>query len=123
MAATLESSEEIKKSLRDAKIVVIVAGVSGGTGSGGALVIAGINKEVGLKTVSILLFPFDHERRGSQAKNTIEMMKSVSDSVVVLNNSDLNCILGKVPEMDLNLAFGYQDIRVYEEIKKIIEAL
>jgi cell division protein FtsZ len=122
-AAALESVEEIRKSLEDAELVVIVAGASGGTGSSGALVVAGIAKEVGLRAVSILLFPFDHELRDSQAKNTIEKMKSFSNSVVVLYNSDLNCISEKVLETDLRSAFGRQDKKVYEEIKKVIEAL
>ena len=123
-AAALESTEEILNYFEGVEMVVIIAGVGGGAGSAGTQVVAGIAKNMGLRVASILVFPFDHEfGREDQAKNTIEIMKSISDSVTVLYNSDLNHFKERVPELDLRSAFGWQDMRVYEEIKKVIEAL
>ena len=122
-AAAMEASEEIEKSLEGAGLVVIVAGASGGAGSSGAQVVAGIAKDMGLRVASILIHPFDQELRERLASDAIEKMKSLSDSVTVLFNSNLNRLKDRFPEMDLRSSFGWQDMRVYEELQKIIKAL
>src|ERR1700740_2750408 len=87
--ASLEGIEEIKKILgNNTKMVFITAGLGGGTGTGGAPVIAQVAKEMGILTVAIVTVPFMFEgpRRKQQAFNGIDELKRNVDTLLVINN-------------------------------------
>ena len=90
-AAAEEHREEIEEVLKGADMVFIAAGQGGGTGSGGAPVIADIARSVGALTIGIVTRPFTFEggRRAIQARNGIEWLKAKVDTVIVIPNDRL----------------------------------
>ena len=87
--AAIENIEDVKKILgSNTKMVFITAGMGGGTGTGGAPVIAQAAKELGILTVGIVTIPFRNEgrRRIKQAIDGIAAMETHVDSLLVINN-------------------------------------
>ena len=89
--AAEESRDDIAAVIKDADMVFVTAGMGGGTGTGAAPVIAGIAKELGKLTISIVTKPFTIEgkKRMSQAERGIEELKKNSDSLVIIHNDKL----------------------------------
>ncbi len=89
--AANESAEEIKQVLSGADMVFITCGMGGGTGTGGAPVVAGIAKELGCLTVGVVTKPFRFEakKRMSNALNGIEKLKENVDTLIVIPNDKL----------------------------------
>jgi len=92
--AAEESRDEIAAALKGTDMVFITAGMGGGTGTGGAPVIAEIAKEMGILTVGIVTKPFlfEGKRRMSQAEAGIAALKDRVDSLVVIPNERLKCV-------------------------------
>ena len=86
-----ESRNDIAKSLEDADMVFITAGMGGGTGTGAAPVVAEIARELGVLTVGVVTKPFGFEgrRRMAQAEQGIEELRSKVDSLVIIPNERL----------------------------------
>jgi cell division protein FtsZ len=90
--ATEESLEEIRRILEvNTKMVFITAGMGGGTGTGGAPIIARICKDLGILTVGIVTTPFGYEgkKRQIQAEEGIRMLKDYVDTLLVISNDKL----------------------------------
>lgn len=97
-ASALESEDEIRRVLADgAKMVFITAGMGGGTGTGGAPVIASIAREMGLLTVGIVTTPFEFEGewRNRIAIEGLRELEGQVDSLLVINNENLMQICPK----------------------------
>src|SRR5437763_13591967 len=77
LAAALESRDELKESLKGADMVFVTAGEGGGTGTGGAPVIAELAREVSALTVGVVTRPFSFEgrKRADQAERGIEELR------------------------------------------------
>lgn len=98
--ATEESFEEIKKILEvNTKMAFITAGMGGGTGTGGAPIIARICRELGILTVGIVTTPFSYEgkRRMQQADEGIQNLKEYVDTLLVISNDKLRMQFGNLP--------------------------
>lgn len=98
--ATEESFEEIKKILEvNTKMAFITAGMGGGTGTGGAPIIARICRELGILTVGIVTTPFSYEgrRRMKQADDGIQTLKEYVDTLLVISNDKLRMQFGNLP--------------------------
>jgi cell division protein FtsZ len=90
--ATEESLEEIRKILEvNTKMAFITAGMGGGTGTGGAPIIAKICKDLGILTVGIVTTPFGYEgkKRFQQALKGIDQLKQHVDTLLVISNDKL----------------------------------
>jgi cell division protein FtsZ len=90
--ATVESLEEIRKILEvNTKMAFITAGMGGGTGTGGAPIIAKICKDLGVLTVGIVTTPFAYEgkKRQQQAEEGINQLKQYVDTLLVISNDKL----------------------------------
>lgn len=90
--ATEESLEEIKRILEvNTKMAFITAGMGGGTGTGGAPIIAKICKDLGVLTVGIVTTPFSYEgrKRQLQAEEGIQHLKDHVDTLLVISNDKL----------------------------------
>lgn len=97
--AALESVDEIKALLStNTKMVFITAGMGGGTGTGAAPVLAKAAQEMGILTVGIVTLPFAFEGnvRARQAEAGIEKLRSVVDSLIVVNNNKLREMYGNL---------------------------
>jgi cell division protein FtsZ len=90
--ATEESLEEIRRILEvNTKMVFITAGMGGGTGTGGAPILAKICKDLGILTVGIVTTPFGYEgkKRQLQAEDGIKNLKQYVDTLLVISNDKL----------------------------------
>ncbi len=86
-----ESRNQISKALEDTDMVFITAGMGGGTGTGGAPIVAEIAHEMGILTVGVVTKPFGFEgrRRMTQAEQGIEELRDKVDSLVIIPNERL----------------------------------
>ncbi|TDX00252.1 cell division protein FtsZ [Dinghuibacter silviterrae] len=90
--ATEESLEEIRRILEvNTKMAFITAGMGGGTGTGGAPIVARICKEMGILTVGIITTPFTYEgkKRIQQGEEGINRLKDHVDTLLVISNDKL----------------------------------
>ncbi len=107
--ATEESLDEIKRILEvNTKMAFICAGMGGGTGTGGAPIIAQICKDLGILTVGIVTTPFGFEgpRRMLQAEEGIRELKPYVDTLLVISNDKLRMQYGN---LKMKEAFGKAD--------------
>lgn len=107
--ATEESLEEIKRILEvNTKMAFITAGMGGGTGTGGAPIIAKICKDLGILTVGIVTTPFAYEgkKRIAQAEEGINKLKEHVDTLLVISNDKLRHQFGN---LTMKAAFAKAD--------------
>jgi cell division protein FtsZ len=99
--AALEDYDHLKSLLKGSDMVFIAAGSGGGTGTGGAPVVARISREVGALTVGIVTKPFSFEgsRRSEQAVEGIDELQNEVDTLIVIPNSRLLSVLDKSTSM------------------------
>jgi len=97
--ATEESLDEIRKILEvNTRMAFITVGMGGGTGTGGAPIIAQICKDLGILTVGIVTTPFGFEgpRRQAQAEEGIKQLKPLVDTLLVISNDKLRVQYGNL---------------------------
>lgn len=89
--ATREEAERIKQVLSGADMVFIAAGMGGGTGTGGAPVVAEISREVGALTVAVVSKPFEFEgkMKARLAEKGIDELRRVADTIITIPNDRL----------------------------------
>jgi cell division protein FtsZ len=99
--AALEDQEKFRKYLDGSDMIFITAGMGGGTGTGGAPVIARVAREVGALTVGVVTKPFIFEgkKRMRQAEEGIEELKASVDTLIVIPNQRLLSIAAKTTTM------------------------
>jgi cell division protein FtsZ len=91
LAAAQESRDELKEALKGADMVFITAGEGGGTGTGGAPIVAEIGQEIGALTVGVVTRPFGFEgrKRADQAERGIDQLRDRVDTLIVIENDRL----------------------------------
>jgi cell division protein FtsZ len=121
--AALEDVEKIREALKDADMVFITAGLGGGTGTGGAPVIAEVAREVGALTVAIVTKPFNFEgkKRLKQAEDGLANLKMTADALITIPNQRLLTISGK--SMTLLEAFKKADEILFHAAKGISDII
>jgi len=121
--AALEDVEMIREALKDSDMVFITAGLGGGTGTGGAPVIAEVAKELGALTVAIVTKPFHFEgkKRMKQAEEGLANLKMTADALITIPNQRLLSIGGK--GMTLLEAFKRADEILYHAAKGISDII
>ena len=89
--AAEDHGEEIEEALRGADMVFVTAGEGGGTGTGGAPVVAKIAKSLGALTIGVVTRPFTFEgrRRANQAESGIGSLREEVDTLIVIPNDRL----------------------------------
>jgi cell division protein FtsZ len=95
--AALEDRERIIEVIQGADMIFITAGMGGGTGTGGAPVVAQIAKELGILTVAVVTkpFPFEGKKRTQVAEDGIRGLAEHVDSLITIPNERLLSVLGK----------------------------
>ncbi|NLC20579.1 MAG: cell division protein FtsZ [Halomonadaceae bacterium] len=95
--AAMEDRERIAELLNGADMVFITAGMGGGTGTGGAPVVAQIAKELGILTVAVVTrpFPFEGPKRMRVAEEGMKELSEHVDSLITIPNEKLLSVLGK----------------------------
>ncbi|MBQ1833299.1 MAG: cell division protein FtsZ [Treponema sp.] len=109
--AAEEDEESITELVRDADMVIITAGMGGGTGTGSAPVVARIAKEQGCLTLAVVTTPFDFEAsiRKEYASNGLEKLREHVDSLIVIPNQQIMKIVGNDRNITYKQAFRLAD--------------
>ncbi len=97
LAAAQESRDELKEALKGADMIFITAGEGGGTGTGGAPVVAELGRELGALTVGVVTKPFGFEgrKRTQQAEQGIESLRDKLETLIVIENDRLLQVVEK----------------------------
>ncbi len=97
LAAAQESRDELKEALKGADMVFVTAGEGGGTGTGGAPIVAELAHELEALTVGVVTRPFGFEgrRRADQAEHGIENLRDRVDTLIVIENDRLLQVVEK----------------------------
>jgi len=121
--AAEESADELYEVLRGADMVFITSGMGGGTGTGGAPIVAQVARELGALTIGVVTRPFTFEgsRRIQAAEAGIEALKSQVDTLIVIPNDRLLQIVDK--RASLQDAFGMADDVLRQGIQGISELI
>lgn len=95
--AAMEDRERIAESISGADMIFITAGMGGGTGTGGAPVVAEVAKELGILTVAVVTkpFPFEGKKRTLIAEQGLTQLAESVDSLITIPNEKLLSVLGK----------------------------
>src|SRR3989339_2252836 len=121
MEAAKEQLAEIKDSLKNADMVFICAGMGGGTGTGSAPVVAQAARDVGAIVIGTVTSPFSIERaRVDKAEFVLQQLRTVSDTVIVIDNNRLVKIAGNLP---IQQAFAVANELVSTMIRGIVETI
>lgn len=120
--AALEVEESIKQQLVHTDMVIIAAGMGGGTGTGAAPEIARIAKEQGALVVGVVTTPFNFEgtQRNENAKIGLEGMGEHTDSLIVISNEKL---LEQFGGISLKDSFIYADKTLKQTIRTITDLI
>jgi cell division protein FtsZ len=107
--AAEESREELMQALAGADMVFVTAGMGGGTGTGGAPVVAEVAREIGALTVGVVTRPFTFEgrKRANQAEEGIQELRSKVDTLITIPNDRLLQVVDK--STSINEAFRIAD--------------
>ena len=121
--AAQESEDEIRKMLEGGDMVFITAGMGGGTGTGGAPVVARIAKDMGILTVGVVTRPFNFEgrRRIDQANAGISDLKEQVDALVVIPNERLKLVSDQ--KITFQNAFEVADNVLRQAVQSISELM
>lgn len=121
--AAEESSEEIYEALKGIDIVIITAGLGGGSGTGAAPIIAQIAKELGALTISIVTLPFSFEvgSRHTNAHKGIQLLQQYSDTLITIPNDQILSIAPK--DLTLDIAFRLADDVTRQTISALTKLL
>ncbi len=120
--AAEEDIKEIQEVLQGADMVFVTAGMGGGTGTGGAPIIAKAAKEVGALTVGVVTKPFSFEgrRRAKIAEQGIKELEEAVDTLITIPNDSLLRMVGHVTLVD---AFRKADEVLYNAVKGISDLI
>jgi cell division protein FtsZ len=122
-AAAEESVERIRKTLEGADMVFVTAGMGGGTGTGGAEVVARVAKELGCLTVGVVTKPFlfEGKRRMRNAESGIDGLRKQVDTLITIPNQRLLSIAGR--NTSLLETFRKADDILYQAVKGISDLI
>lgn len=122
-AAARESIERIREQVSGADMVFITAGMGGGTGTGGAEIVAEVAKELGALTVAVVTKPFMFEgkRRQKNAEIGIEALKRHVDTLITIPNQRLLSVAGR--NTSLLETFRRADDILYQAVKGISDLI
>ncbi|MEM6647637.1 MAG: cell division protein FtsZ [Bacteroidota bacterium] len=123
MDATRESIDEIKDALCDFDMVFITAGMGGGTGTGGAPIVAEVAQELGILTVAVVTTPFEAEgrKRNRFADQGLELLRRHVDTLIVIPNERLLSMAAD--DTTLIEAFQMADNVLYEATRGISDLI
>jgi cell division protein FtsZ len=96
-AAAMESRDELKEALKGADMIFVTAGEGGGTGTGGAPIVAELGRELDALTVGVVTRPFSFEgrKRAEQAELGIDTLRDQVDTLIVIENDRLLQVVEK----------------------------
>lgn len=114
------SIEAVKAALEGSDLVFITCGLGGGTGTGAAPVLAEVAHELGILTIVVATLPFqvEGEIRRQNAREGLDKLKKLCDTVITIPNDKL---LELVPNLPINQAFRFADDILARSVRSITE--
>ena len=123
LAAATESRDELKEALKGADMIFVTAGEGGGTGTGGAPIVAELSRELEALTVGVVTRPFSFEgrRRMQQAEQGIIDLAERVDTLIVIENDRLLQVVEK--KTPLSEAFKMADDILRQGVQGITDLI
>ncbi|MGH9919399.1 MAG: cell division protein FtsZ, partial [Nitrososphaerales archaeon] len=119
--AAYESLEELRKAVAGSSILLLCAGLGGGTGTGAINVLAKALPGEGILKIGVVTLPFSFEAyRYKKARKGLEKLQEYCDTVVAIDNNRLSKVAGDLP---LEQALGVASDLVGQFVKSITETL
>jgi cell division protein FtsZ len=121
--AAVESADEIREALAEARMIFVCAGLGGGTGSGAAPYVAQLAREAGALVVafSTLPFSFEGKRRNAQAREALVRLNEVANAVICFENDQMGDIVA--PQAGIHQAFALADSTVSQSVRSIVNLI
>jgi cell division protein FtsZ len=121
--AALESADEIREALADARMIFVCAGLGGGTGSGAAPYVAQLAREAGALVIAFVTLPFTFEgkRRNAQAREALARLSEVAHSVICFENDRMGDLVA--PQAGIHQAFAMADTTLSQSVRSIVNLI
>ena len=121
--AAVESVDEIRQALADARMIFVCAGLGGGTGSGAAPYVAQLAREAGALVIAFVTLPFTFEgkRRNAQAREALARLIEVAHSVICFENDRMGDIVA--PHAGIHQAFAMADTTISQSVRSIVQLI
>ena len=121
--AAVESADEIREALANARMIFVCAGLGGGTGSGAAPYVAQLAHEAGALVVAFATLPFSFEgkRRNAQAREALTRLNEVANGVICFENDKMGDIVA--PQAGIHQAFAAADITISQSVRSIVNLI
>jgi len=121
--AALESADEIRQALNDARLIFICSGLGGGTGSGAAPFVAQLAREHGRLVVAFATLPFSFEgkRRTIQAQDALGRLNENANAVICFENDRMGDMVA--PKAGIHQAFAVADVTISQSVRSIVNLI
>ena len=121
--AAIESAEEIRQAIAGARMVFICCGLGGGTGSGGAPIVAQLAREAGSLVIAFATLPFTFEgkRRAAQAQDALSRLNEIANAVICFENDRMGDMVA--PKAGIHQAFGVADMTISQSVRSIVNLI
>src|SRR5438477_765517 len=121
--AAVESADEIREALADARMIFVCAGLGGGTGSGAAPYVAQLAHEAGALVVAFATLPFSFEgkRRNAQAREALTRLNEVANAVICFENDRMGDVVA--PQAGIHQAFAMADSTISQSIRSVVNLI
>src|SRR5713226_3387801 len=121
--AAVESADEIREALADARMIFICAGLGGGTGSGAAPYVAQLAREAGSLVIAFATLPFSFEgkRRSAQAREALARLNELAHAVICFENDQMGDMVA--PKAGIHQAFATADMMISQSVRSIVNLI
>src|SRR5216110_1972392 len=121
--AAVESADEIRQALTDARMIFVCTGLGGGTGSGAAPAVAQVARELGSLVVifATLPFAFEGKRRRTQAQEALAKLRENADAVICFENDRMGDMVA--PKAGIHQAFAVADVTISQSVRSIVNLI
>jgi cell division protein FtsZ len=121
--AAVESADEIRGALAEARMIFICVGLGGGTGSGAAPYIAQLAREAGALVLVFATLPFSFEgkRRNAQAREALARFNDVTNAVICFENDQMGDMVP--PQAGIHQAFAVADATISQSVRSIVNLI
>jgi len=121
--SAVESADEIRQALVDARMISICVGLGGGTGSGAAPFVAQLGREAGSLVIAFATLPFSFEgkRRGAQAQEAFARLNEIAHAVICFENDRMADMVA--PKAGIHQAFAIADITISQSVRSIVNLI
>src|ERR1700676_3846641 len=122
-SAAVESADEIRQALVDARMIFICAGLGGGTGSGATPLVVQLAREAGSLVIVFATLPFSFEgkRRAAQAQEALSRVNQVGNGGTCFEKDGMGDMGG--PKAGINKAFAVADITISQSLRSIVNLI